>query len=702
MRSNRLILALILSMSAVACGGGGGGGSSDGGDNDDDGGSTVQTESATVSGVVNKDTGTTTSTAAVQAAQGEVNARVLITSHAGSGNEVDTVSTVANDDFTDDEVFSAQVELAEDGGYVVIEVEEEGFTSYTKRVDFDSPSDIDIQAELREVTRLTAMPGTTIAHDGESISAYQFAIMRAPDGTTTAVAGSDAIQIAKASNHDTELEITVPADSAGVDASEEMTAELSNFDPSDPDDARNFPGRYADSEGNRLVSVAFDFAGLSQEGENLGERAANDSSTSTASSHSTTIERAIPTGSCEVLASQQDYDDSTTGFQVPVYTNNPNTGDWDMLGVGTVRDSTETPIAEDGFVQSDCETNGHSLVVEVTNEDFLRKWWNLDYPLTFDEPEEYCANVRVENQAGDPITGTALSFQDDDGRSFQETYAYTNASGEAAIDTVRLDGSADTTGVLRFWGYNSGVYESESVTLTEKSNGSCGAMTQVVEVDRADTCTVTGRVMDDAGNVRPDTVVWASSNSQSLFHFATGYTNDQGNYSLNVVCGTDYMLWAGYNTLGGATASFNVNDTVEGQEESDAGDTVGLPDLTVTNYGPWLYAIAADTPVSTGETVRMNVLGFDFEGDYPVDYEFSFPDGSCQSSGQEGNDSCTGTITQEQMNAGDEVVEFWQFNQSSGQSCYTIGTMTGTDSEGNSQLFGYAIAAVDPDPTCGF
>ncbi|MGD8430334.1 MAG: hypothetical protein PVH31_07985, partial [Ectothiorhodospiraceae bacterium] len=577
-----LIVALGSAIALAACGGGGGGGSSTNDGGTDTGGTAISTQDTVVSGDVNKSTTTTTASKAAQ----NNNARITIKSFASDGTEVDNVSSVAIDDPNGNEVFSSQVALAEDGGYVVIEVSEDGYTSFSKRVDFDSPSSIDIQAQLEQVQTVSIAPSTVTTASGASYPAYRFAIMRQSDGTTTAVAGADQIQIAKASSLTTEMEVTIPANSKGVDGTKNLDAEVSNFDPSNPEDADNFPGRYMDSDGNRLVSVAFDYTSISQEGENLGERAASDTSTSTAATNPTTVVRRIPDGSCSVVGSLDDADsDSSNGFQIPVYTYNPNTGDWDKLGMGTLEDSSGNRL--NTFNESDCTGSaGSYLAVEVTNEDFKRKWWNLDYPLTFSQPVEVCANVQVTNGSGDPVAGTFVQLYDDStndvgsGRSFQETYGYTDANGNVTLDSVLLDGSADRSAGLRTWGYGTGTYAEGTVTLSEKSGSSCGATTKVVTVQKADTCSVGGVVVDDTGAAVTDAVVWAAP-TDTTPHFATGYTNKNGKYTLDVVCDTPYALWTGYSYLSGGTADFNVDGSVGTDESTDDGDLALMKNVTL-------------------------------------------------------------------------------------------------------------------------
>jgi len=703
MRFKHLLLPIMMSTALVACGGGGGGGSSS---SDNSSQSSANTEPATVSGSITKDTSTASASLRTAAATQDLDAQVKIVSYDNKGNEVDKTSAVGNDDYTTDELFSAQVDLSKDGGYVIVRVYQDDFTSFEKRIDFDTPADIDVQAEIQAVTMLTAMPGSAISATGQSYPAYQFAIMKQPDGTTTAVAGADRVQIAKAAGSTTELEITVPANSPGVDSSKEMTAKLRNYDPSDPTQADNFPGKYEDASGKRLVSVAFDYASVSQDGTNLGDLANGATGTAAAATTPTIVRRAIPANSCDVLAGQGDSDSGTAGFNVPVYTYNPNSGVWELLGQGTVEDTSQNPIAVGSFTATDCKNNGNVLRVEISNDKFTHTWWNLDYPLTFSAPEQFCANVKMVNNAGDPITGTAVQLYDDDGRSFQEKYAFTAGDGTATLDTVRLDGSNDTQAKLRFWGYGSGVYESQAVTLTQGDASSCGGSVQTLTVQRADVCRVSGHVVDDTGADLADNVVWATASGTSALHFATGYTDDQGNYSLKVLCNEPYSLWAGYTIYSGATATFNVDGSAAGDEASDNGTSVGLKELTVTNNGPWVGAITAEESASVGVSSKIEVTGIDFEGDYPISYSFSYPDGSCASSGEVGNGKCTGTITEAEANSGDPVIEQWNFSNDSnsdgdGVGCITMGTMTASDSKGKTSVFTYAYAVVGVNPdTC--
>src|SRR5690606_15364753 len=178
----------------------------------------------------------------------------------------------------------------------------------------------------------------------------------------------------------------------------------------EPEDAQLFPGAYADSDGNNLVSVAFNFTEINTAtGEPLVQamRKARQQKVAkagglhkVAEDEPVIINRQIPLQSCRLLECLGDSDPLTAGFQVPVYTYNPNSGVWDLIGHGTIYNEAGVMSLEDQKI-FDCENQNYYLEILVTNEIFLSEWWNLDYPLTFSQPVNFCARIQIKNSEGE-------------------------------------------------------------------------------------------------------------------------------------------------------------------------------------------------------------------------------------------------------------------------------------------------------------
>lgn len=348
----------------------------------------------------------------------------------------------------------------------------------------------------------------------------------------------------------------------------------------------------------------------------------------------TIISRHIPEGSCSAMENLGDSDSGKAGFQIPVYTYNPNSGLWDLLGTGTVyeEDGTEVRANQSTF---ECGTESYYLEIEVSNDDFNRKWWNLDYPLTFDEPVRLCAKVRLEDQDGTPLGGTSVFLKDDDGRSFSDTYGYTDDNGEVRLNATLIDGSDDRGAVIRYWGFDSAAYESTPVTLSEDCPNR-----QTVTVQRRDKCLIQGRVEDDSGPL-DDVLVYAFGSGDQDWHFGYGQTGADGGFSISAVCNMDYAVYP----YTGQTyylnfKNANVDNSLGSDEQSDNGTVVELNAMTIENQPPlagawfhWGSDVGETTTIEDevyysldSSTVEIYGYAWDYEGDWPVTVELQLID----------------------------------------------------------------------------
>lgn len=608
-------------------------------------------------------------------------------SFSSDDTQVDSVSLTsisAND--LDQAFFETELSLSNDGGYIVVTGEKEGFTSFSRSIQFDSPSDIEVQGRMQEALSSTATvadSGFTL-RSGVSRNSYTFALMENRQGQRFIESGSDSIIQARTTADATDLLVIDIPSSSLPDDTTSLTAKLANFDPNDAEDSEFFPGEYADSDGNELVSVAFDFAEIeTQSGESLGKatiRALARGTTRSTTTEPTIISRYIPEDSCSALESLGDADPDTSGFQIPVFTYNSSSGVWDRLGEGTVYTEDGSPVAE-YTSDLECQSNGYYLEIEISNEDFLSSWWNLDYPLTFEEPVNLCAAVQLENQDGNPVSGNYVWLSDDDGRSFSDTYGYSDSEGKVILNTTLIDGSDDRTATIRYWDYTTYEYAEADITLST----ACETYTTVTLV-RPDTCEVQGSIVDDYGPVEgTDVYAWGYSNENFYYHNSYAQTNANGNYSMDVFCESSYYLYA----FSGYTYSFNifnVNGEIEDNEISDDGETAELEEISVANLAPVayayldLYALTFTETLVDGEYVNVYDLeesestslwlyAYDYESDYPLTLEVNFKqiDGTIV-------DTYTATIEDSTWNT--EVESTITFTATSAGQYYLQGSIT--------------------------
>lgn len=607
-------------LSIIATGGGGGGG-------DGDGGGT--TSKQVITGSVNETTATTAVASKTVASEDAI---VEIISYNNNDEEIDAATAPVATGF-----FSVQLDLANAGGYLLLKVEKDGYTDFSKRIDYDDPADVNIAAELRPLDIVVATPGTALKSNGESMRAFSFAVVRYPDGTRKAIAGSDQVRAAKAATTSTELEIQIPTDS--VDANTLM-GRFSNFDPSNPDDEGNFPGNYKDSEGNTLLSVAFDYVNITDEnGTNISDLIpAGTAGAAKAADASTTVYRWIPSGSCGSL-NVGDTDDTQPGFQVPVYTLNPHTHLWILLGRGVV----VVPDGGGGWTQldagsvtpSDCDTTGYYLEILVSNAEFLHYWWNLDYPLVFAEPTQFCVIKTLQDDAQNKLAGWSVGLTDNndaDGNSYDRASGYTDRNGQVQLTVTELDSTnpdIDSQGTLRIWNRFANIYQTETVPLGEYPN--CATDTNTITNPLK--CTVQGRLVDDeSGNSRPGVAVRVYSPDSG--HSGAAVSDSNGEFSVKVICQDDYTLGVG----GDWTTQFNVNQTTSDHssyESSDNGNTVVLNNVEVANLKPYVTGKLDSYVIYGAGSTKVHIYGKDYDGDYPLSYVLKDESGAINMSGQD-------------------------------------------------------------------
>ena len=607
------VLTLLTALLSACAGGGG-----DSNDNDGDSAKSTQQR---LSGSVEQEGGSD---------QDPISVKIL--SYDGDDNPIDSETTVASYlSQSDSWIYDAEVDMARTGGYLVVSMNKDGYAGFNRKVEFDAPRDIQVLGRVVEAAeaQVTVESNGYVLRSGRSRNSFTFALVEDGRGQRSLVGGASNLLAARAANATDVLVIDIPASSVPQDTTE-LQGRMASFDPNDAEESESFPGEYADSDGNDLLSVAFQFNEITtQDGQSLGkavQRARANGAMSRAETEPTIISRHIPEGSCSAMESLGDSDDTKSGFQIPVYTYNPNSGLWDLLGTGTVyeNDGTAVPSSQSTF---DCTTVSYYLEIEVSNEEFNRKWWNLDYPLTFEQPVQLCARVRIEDQDGAPLSGTSIFLKDDDGRSFSDTYGYTNDSGEVTLNTTLIDGSEDRSARIRYWGFNSAAYVSSTVTLSEDCT-----RRQTVTVERRDKCLIRGQVNDDAGPLK-DVLVYAYGFGDQDWHYGYGQTNAGGEFSLNAVCNMDYTVYAyGSEASFQSFKSANVDNSLGEDEQSDNGEVVQLDTITIENQGPMAYAWfywssnVGDTNVIDGETYYsldsgpVDVWGYawDYEGDWPV------------------------------------------------------------------------------------
>jgi hypothetical protein len=268
--------------------------------------------------------------------------------------------------------------------YLVVNISSPGFTDYARR--FDLEEELNLRATLTQLPVETIPQSQVTTISGASVSGFNFSV---DGGAPQNSAGQSGVP---------ELSVSIPQSALPVGTSS-IDVQMQAFNPNDPQEAEYFPGAYEDSAGNKLLSVAFNYTevttdngtslkALAQKSRVLRQKTSGNSRTLAQAAAETLepviINRKVPAESCAALKQMGDSSSELPGFQVPVYTYNSESGLWDLLGQGTLYSGDGTQVASN-FTAFDCDSTDYVVEIKVTNEIFLSNWWNLDYPLVFNQ-----------------------------------------------------------------------------------------------------------------------------------------------------------------------------------------------------------------------------------------------------------------------------------------------------------------------------
>lgn len=458
-------------------------------------------------------------------------------------------------------VFNLSGELSgPDAVALLVDIRLDGFTRFARRVPIEDK--VNMQAQLAALNETVVSQSSSASISG-------------------AVTNGFTVEINEEGQDVPSMSISIPASSlpAGTGS---LKAAIKTYSPNDPEDAQYFPGSYADSTGNGLISVAFNYAQVTTStGETLQAleqqariaRQAPGAIGFAAPAEPVIINRTIPESSCATLEKLGDANGELAGFQIPVYTYNSGNGLWDLLGYGTLY--TQDGVAVPGDATNfNCQTTTYVLEIKVTNEIFLSEWWNLDYPLQFTEPKKRCASLQIVNEAQEPLAGVYGLITG--GGDFSNTYFVSDERGRANIN---LEVFADdvNSGNYVIWG-NAGAQG--LVTLS----ASCPAtQVQTIVVKQPQLCKIKGKV-EYLNKPFANLGVWAVNTSELAFtdyYFAVGATDKDGMYSLDVACNSTYTLQV-LLAANGNLAGLNVDNAVGASEVSDDGKQVMAKTISFT------------------------------------------------------------------------------------------------------------------------
>ena len=417
-----------------------------------------------------------------------------------------------------------------DAASIAVNVSAPGYTSYARKL--EAKPQINLEAKLQAIPVQTVVVGSATTASGLELSGFNIQVDTGDE---------------QQSNN---LLINIPASLLPDDTSS-LDVAVRTFDPNDPEDAEFFPGAYADSDGNQLASVGFNFAEIKTNNneplvaamhkarlQKISKAAGNQKSLA---EEPVLINYQIPPQSCGLLESLGDSAPDQPGFQIPVYTYNPASGLWDLIGQGTLYNegAQQVPATQTVF---NCTTEIFTLEILVTNEIFQRQWWNLDYPLVFNQPTNYCATIQLKNPDGQTLAGiNGLVMDNDDNFNFASSFFTTDNNGRATIRVAQSGLAPDLEAEVIFFAENEFNYVTHKVIL---STNCVDSPEQALVLTRPQLCEVSGNFIYDTGApVNRNVVYGFTTENSSLYSFDFTSSNTQGNYRLNLPCGGEYNIF---------------------------------------------------------------------------------------------------------------------------------------------------------------
>lgn len=521
--------------------------------------------------------------------------------------------------------FSTNLPLSSAGGYVVLTSHKEGYVDVSRRIDYETPEDINIMAEM-DVANILAVPvGATSTTIGSSSLVKKangkeyvlFALFKDAHGKSKMMTGKAALS-RMATGDKPSVSLEIPKDSIPSDVTT-LVGSINSYDPTNPTDAAKFPGSYSDSDGNKLVSLGFDFIDIKTDGgETLGaaiKRAVKKGSLKkSAADDPYYVTRWMNKSNCETLKMGDADKNASNGYNIPIYTYSYVSGEWDLLGNGVIVDnggSAKTTYSSATTAISSCNTNnGDYVKISVTNKDYLNTPWNLDYPISATVPKQVCVQGKILDQNGEAIKQSVyLSFYDNESspNSFNWKSVGSKEDGSYKLSTILTDNDdTDRSGTIQY--YNPYTYTNETVSATVGET----CLTQNITIERPQMCTVTGQIKDDTGAAKAYESFYLYASNPYMSRY--GSTGSDGNFTIETRC----TLEQGVYVRGQLSKSLNPNGTTDLNETSDNGDTVNVGVLTIANQAPYAYGWLNNNSIRTGTTANIGIYGYDYDNDAPL------------------------------------------------------------------------------------
>lgn len=573
-----VVSALVLSIS-TGCGGGGGGGSSSGSTTPSVVPVSIPTALASVSG------STATAGSGVAAASA-FKATDNISTVDTTTSAVLTVDLNANGEYGDSEDIVVTSAVGTDGSFnfgsvkirqtgetqAQLLVSKQGFAPVTKIITLTDGQSVSVEADAASTPLLTETVNISAIRASGTLSSsfLKFGVKRGDMGLSS-YSQIMSLSDMKASadvpiSGDVETETVIPL-AALPDSVTSVTAETQSFDPTNPEDAKKFPGEYSGvgkpGQGEqRLVSVGFDYMSLTdQNGDpinlNLNQLSAASKLLPQAVDYTSCLRmstRYLSGAQLDLFKKYGDDDNSTPEFEIPLWYYNSSAGNWQYLGQAEVYEDSALTV---DYNVSSTTTTAYAKMCITEN------WGtsvNLDYSFAPQQPLNMC--VIAKDQDNNSISNLYVSAQKDTASDGH----YLDKDGKTKIALLAGNTVSDYTftysGALTGW--NSTTVQGADITVGGEAGCDNTINIEVVNPYSA-TLRVTAKELNGSLATNKYVTVYNATWGED-YYYNSAYTDENGTATFKVKPQTSYEAY-----YGSATATVNINGSVALPETADNG-----------------------------------------------------------------------------------------------------------------------------------
>ncbi len=512
-------------------------------------------------------------------------------------------------------------------GKIVVTAYGPGYTQAVKTLVNKGGKNLSVNLDLQSATTQTVNINNGIVISSSGRKYVRIAFAKDNNGNLKPITGLSAM-----SSNSKVIDIGIPLEAL---QSNTLTVSYKDYQPSNPDDYKNFPGEETE-RGERLVSIGFDYLDIRDEsGNNPFTQGIN------AWLVQGEYYRILRWIDCQQINNIRntlgslDEDPNKPGIQLTFYAFDTDRGVWVEAGKGTFVDNSTIDFMNqewDYIVQNGCNPNSTSnnnndsdpgcseygiftdensicadsndfVVISVTNPQL--QWKNLDYVVP--EGGIVSCDIRVLDEDGNPISGAWVSaFSDVGCMAFAE--GITDSNGTVTLEAMGYADNCQAT--VEVW------YMMNSTSGTVNFDRGSQCWVDFIISNPFD-CTVKGKVVNENNEPVSDLLVWTYASSSQAGHvYNYGMTDSNGVFSIPIACNAEGWVYAKWKFK-----TYNVNGSKDYDEVSDSGTVADVGTIQIVNDPPVSQVYKQSTSPQVGNPITIGVCAWDMEGNYPLSYE---------------------------------------------------------------------------------